>query len=541
MKLWPFVVVVVGLVLAGTAHILVREPRHGALTPGGRELPHVPVERTEAPLLPPRFSGPLPSRVEGFHEELAKGPPLSYVRSRLLEGDREMGERFLTALRLTAASAQSLDGLWSTYGPVLGLGRRKLMAIVPDTPADDMGHSRRFDDDGVPCVWLRERLGEPHEESPLLRELFWRKLVRCPEPEAVALFAREDAPLESVLQHHSASRSPRLTPALERAVRRILVRNRQDLFRAAEPHLSASQEPLARELLEELRRQADGELRAEFEKEAARREHARRKEEAHPLKCPPVPSRPEGISEFVLRSCLEPWATSNWAATSRLALSASRSPELREVEQERLATLRNFSSRAAMRDWAREQGLLPEAVPDQASDPNTFLLSDLLEQAQRAFRVDIAEVDFPRRHDEVLVTLAWAVRPVLSGVVFEQLPPKSDPRSRSEALSSDDYTLRAYADGQRFSVKARNAYSMRDLGAVLGLLNQVLEARGNSHRFAVLDTDFWVVTIVFGPEAALREADARGLWRLGDGRRVLEQAEAHLWDGIRSVKREIPF
>lgn len=103
------------------------------------------------------------------------------------------------------------------------------------------------------------------------------------------------------------------------------------------------------------------------------------------------------------------------------------------------------------------------------------------------------------------------------------------------------YTLRAYADGQRFSVQAQNTYDMKDIGAVLGLLNQVLEARGSPHRFAVLDTDFWEVTVVFGPEASLREADARGLWRLGEGRRVAAQAEAHLWDGTRTMKRDISF
>jgi hypothetical protein len=194
-----------------------------------------------------------------------------------------------------------------------------------------------------------------------------------------------------------------------------------------------------------------------------------------------------------------------------------------------------------MPDWARERRLLPAAAPNLADDPESFFLSGIMEQAQRAFRVELGEVDFPRRHDELLVTLAWTVRPELAGVVFEQLPPKRAPRTLDEAPLSEEYTLRAYADGQRFSVKAQNAYSLHDIGAVLGLLNQVLEARGSTHRFVVLDTDFWVVTVVLGPEAALREADARGLWRLGDGREVLVQVEAHLWKGITKLKRELPF
>jgi len=193
-----------------------------------------------------------------------------------------------------------------------------------------------------------------------------------------------------------------------------------------------------------------------------------------------------------------------------------------------------------MRGWARERRLLPEAAPDLAHEPESFHLSAVMKQAQRAFRIGLPEADFPLRHDELLVTLARTVRPELSGVVFEQLPPKHPVRRRGET-SSEEYTLRAYADGQRFSVKAQNTYSLHDIGAVLGLLNQVLEARGSPHRFAVLDTDFWEVTVVFGPEASLREADARGLWRLGDGREVLVQAEAHLWEGTRTSKREISF
>lgn len=540
MKLWPFVVVLWGLVLAGTVYLWLREPEPGSSKRAGRELPRLPLDRIEAPL-PPRFAGPLPSRVEGFHQELEKGPPLSYVQARLLEGDREMGEKLLSALRQTAASAQSLDELWSTYGVVLGLGRQNLMGIVPSMPQDNLGYSRGFKDEGVPCAWLRERLGEPHEEVPLLRELFWRKLVRCPGTETTALFAREDAPLESVLQHHSAFDKPRFTPALEKAVRRILAQNRQELFHKAWSYLSASQEPVARGLREELGRRAGDEMRAEWEQEAASSERLRWEEERLLLKCPPVPTRPEGISDLILSRCLERWAASNWAATARFASSAAKSPELQNADPERLATLRNFPSLAAMRGWARERRLLPEAAPNLADEPESFHLSAVMEQAQRAFRIGIADADFPRRHDELLVTLAWTARPELSGVVFEQLPPKSPVRRRGEEPSSEEYTLRAYADGQRFSVKAQNTFSVQDIGAVLGLLNQVLEARGSPHRFAVLDTDFWEVTVVFGPEASLREADARGLWRLGEGREILVQAEAHLWEGTRTSKREISF
>jgi Ser/Thr protein kinase RdoA (MazF antagonist) len=133
------------------------------------------------------------------------------------------------------------------------------------------------------------------------------------------------------------------------------------------------------------------------------------------------------------------------------------------------------------------------------------------------------------------------VRPELAGVVFEQIPPKAPPPDFFQPPSHEQYTLRAYADGQRFSVKARNSHSLEDLGAVLGLLNQVLESRGSPHRFAVLDSQVTEVEVVFGPDAALREADTRGLWRLGDGSQVAAKAEALIETNIRRILGEIPF
>ncbi|KFA89760.1 hypothetical protein [Archangium violaceum] len=535
MKPWPFVVVLVGLVLGGTVYILVREPESGASTRSGRELPRLPLDRVAAPL-PPRFAGPLPSRVEGFHHELEQGPPLSYVRARLLEGDQEMGTKFLSALRQAAASARSLDELWGTHGVVLGLGDHG-----DDKPPDDMNFLKGLHDEGVPCAWLRERLADTAREPPLLTELLWRKLVRCPGSETTALFAREDAPITWVLAHHSLFDSPRFTPALESAVRRILNQSREELFVTAMYRLSRKQEPVAQGLREELWRRASGEIRAEWERrEAMRDEFARQWEEEQAWKCPPIPNPPGRVDALTVGRCLEKWVASSWTATARFAMSASRSPELQGAS-EPLATVRNFSSLAEMKAWAREWKLVPAATPTMEDEPRSLSLSSIMRQAQRAFVINLETRDFPRRHDELLVTLAWKVRPALAGVVFEQLPPKTLPADFFQPPSSDEYTLRAYADGQRFSVKARNSHSLEDIGAVVGLLNQVLESRGGPHRFAVLDSQVSEVQVVFGPEAALREADARGLWRLGDGREVLVQAEARIEKNLRRLLGEVPF
>ncbi len=533
--LWTFIVVLVGLVLGGTVYVLVRDPEYRESPPSGRALPRLPLDRVAAPL-PPRFAGPLPTDIEGFQQALEKGPPLSYVRARLLEGDPEMEAKFLAALRKTADSAWNFGELWAAYGVVLGPNGHASDELPEDMLFFDHPH-----DLAVPCTWVRARLADTPEESPFLTELLWRKLARCPGAESTALFAREDAPILWVLDHHKLFGSSHLTPALEGAVRRILDQDRQELFLRALHYLSKYQEPAAQALRVELWRRASGELRAEWERDEAMSEQfARWREQERAWKCPSIPNRPEGVNELTVRRCLPRWIESNWAATARFAMSASRSPEL-QTTSEQLAPLRNFSSAAELKAWARERSLLPatEAVPEK--EPPELYLSVLMREARRAFLIELRAETFPRRHDELLVTLAWNVRPELAGVVFEQIPPKTPAPELFEPPSPDEYTLRAYADGQRFSVKARNSHSLEDIGAVLGLLNQVLEARGSPHRFAVLDAQDSQVEVVFGPEAALREADARGLWRLGDGSEVLVQAEAHRETSVRRIVGEIPF
>jgi hypothetical protein len=298
---------------------------------------------------------------------------------------------------------------------------------------------------------------------------------------------------------------------------------------------------VARELDAEFWRRADATAKARMQEYAESSERIRRvQEQSASWKCPPIPTRPEGVDIEILRICLEKWAGSNWAATARFAISAHDAPELQEFA-ERFTTLRTFPSLEAMKDWARQQRLVPEMVPDPAQDRPNLHLSSLMLQARRGFHVNIREELFPRRHDDLLVTLAWIVRPELSGVAFEELPPDHPPASWGEEPSREEYTLRAYADGHRFSVKGQNPYSVQDVGAVIGLLNQVLEARSSPHRFAVLDTDGSTVTVVFGLEPALRQADARGLWRLGDGREMLPRAEARIVRGIRTILGEEPF
>ncbi|MBN1207587.1 MAG: hypothetical protein JXB05_22150 [Myxococcaceae bacterium] len=73
------------------------------------------------------------------------------------------------------------------------------------------------------------------------------------------------------------------------------------------------------------------------------------------------------------------------------------------------------------------------------------------------------------------------------------------------------------------------------------LLLQVLESRGSPTRFAVMAGDFYVVSVVLGPESSLREADARGLWHLGDGQELLPRIEARIEKTLRQLLGETPL
>lgn len=102
-------------------------------------------------------------------------------------------------------------------------------------------------------------------------------------------------------------------------------------------------------------------------------------------------------------------------------------------------------------------------------------------------------------------------------MAFEEVPPAEDAKT-GQALSGS--ALHAYMDGERFSLQTLNPDSGQDVGAVLALLNRLLEARGSSTRFAVLAHRSTALTVVSGPADALREADALRLLPLGDAREV---------------------
>jgi hypothetical protein len=475
------------------------------------DFPRLPIEQVSAPV-PPRFSGPLPSRVEGFWQQVEKGPPLAHVRLRLLEGDREMSERFLSALRQAAARAGDSLSLKDTYGKALWFESFRRY--------DDgvrLGPSR--DEIVVPCGWLRQQLEAPGGEHPYIRELFWWKLALCSGPEVEELFTREEAPRRLVLEQYLQYGPPRFTAAMDQLVRRLLAEDQQELFRWAVGLLLRSAEPAAQARVEELARQARGEAAEKIREARADRQ---RQEEYFARQCRFVPVDPDGVDQFQIDLCLERWARVDWGATARLASLLLARPGFSEFHQENFAILARFASTAGRDVWAQERGLLPEPLPAQEDPPGALYLASRMLTARRAVLSYALRgpMDFPLQHDELLVTLTWMVRPELRGVVFEEVPPAVDALT---GMAMDGHTLHAYADGERFSIKTLNQESWLDIGAVLALLNRLLEVRGSTTRFAALGHHTHPIIIVSGPAAALREAHALRLLWLGDAREVVAE------------------
>lgn len=478
------------------------------------EFPRLPVEQVKAPV-PARFSAPLPSQVEDFWKQMEKGPPPSHVRFRLLEGDREMSERFLSALRQAAARTPDLQALMDTYGEALWIEG-------PSNVEDVLSRNFVRDEGEPPCAWLHEQLQEPTAERAVIRKLFWWKLALCSGPETEALFARDEAPTELVIDQYFWFGPPRFTAAMDKRVRRVLAEDQQEFFDRAAALLSQTPAPAAQALAEQLARQARGEL---VEKLREIRAEYQRQEEYYERECRELPVSPDGLDPIHIDMCLERWAQEDWPATARLASMLIARPGMSAFQQETFAVLMRFASTTQRDVWAQEQGLLPGLLPGREVRGDSLRLADQMLTEKRAIHVNprrlMKKQLFPLQHDDLLVTLAWMVHPELQGVVFEEVPPAVDSRT-GQAL--DGHTLHAYADGERFSIKTLNQEYWQDVGAVLALLNRLLEARGSTARFAALGQRSPILTIVSGPAAALREADALRLLQLGDAREVVAQA-----------------
>jgi hypothetical protein len=337
-------------------------------------------------------------------------------------------------------------------------------------------------------------------------------LALCSGPETEAFFAREEAPPALVIENYFLFGRPRFTAAMDKAMRRLLAEDQQEFFERATALLSQSPEPAAQALADQLVRQARGAL-AEQVRET--RADYQRRGEYYERRCRELPVSPGGLDPILIGTCLPRWAQADWPATARLASMLRARPGASSVQQEEFAVLTRFASTSHRDAWAQERGLLPVSGAGREALGEPLSLAGRMLIGKRAIIVYPSmgggQMRFSSRNDELLVTLAWRVDPELRGVVFEE----------------DGHTLHAYADGERFSITTLDQGSWQDVGAVLALLNRLLEVRGSATRFAALGHRSPALTLVSGPASALKEADALGLLQLGDAREVVAWAMEH--------------
>jgi hypothetical protein len=93
-------------------------------------------------------------------------------------------------------------------------------------------------------------------------------------------------------------------------------------------------------------------------------------------------------------------------------------------------------------------------------------------------------------------------------------------------LKEGPYPLRAYPDGKRYEVEARNLGDWYDVRAMLGLMNALLQARQSEQRLVELSTTDQMTHVLGGPRAGIQElVDAR-LITLGGGDEGMKEGKA---------------
>jgi hypothetical protein len=140
--------------------------------------------------------------------------------------------------------------------------------------------------------------------------------------------------------------------------------------------------------------------------------------------------------------------------------------------------------------------------------------------AGHAYLFDLETDMFPNQHDSLMRSLARLLGSELEGAVFEERPPDLVESEGDEIVDDADmsgpYQLAAYVGGKRYSTQAENLGDWYDVGAVLRLMNAMLEGRRSQSRLAILATQDQNAIIVAAPPAAVDRAVKAGLLELGE-------------------------
>jgi hypothetical protein len=151
---------------------------------------------------------------------------------------------------------------------------------------------------------------------------------------------------------------------------------------------------------------------------------------------------------------------------------------------------------------------------------------------------DVETGSFPNEHDVLLLQLSVLAGAELRNVIFEEVAPRVDSQQMPGVASTTrapdfvraPYRLRAYRDGMRYEVTARNLGDWYDLEAVLGLLNALLRDARSELRYVALATRDQMADVIVGRMALIEDAVRSGWLRPG----ALDSARA---EGTAAEKR----
>ncbi len=216
--------------------------------------------------------------------------------------------------------------------------------------------------------------------------------------------------------------------------------------------------------------------------------------------------------------CFDDLATYFWPDARALLLgenppSFEDEPYLTELE----SAVRRFPSRDDLVQHLRSLALLPDGFaigPGEGEDATTA--RDVLRAAGRLQDFDVETDEFPNEHDALLAELAAMTGQALSDVYFEEVAPDPEGPRDEEDSAKTPYLLRAYANGQRYSLEATDYGDWYDLEAVVGLLNSLLRERGSSVRSLPLYTGDQWASVAVGKRDSLARLVKDGLLAVED-------------------------
>ena len=509
--------------------------------------------------VPARFDAPLPASVESFRGQWAEDrPPRAYVRDQLCRGDRAMGDRLARAVDAASAAGGTAQELASTYGRMVEYCATPAFCAWAQAQASDEGRSAAF----RAVVWtglarcpapiVEAVIGRPGvPPSALVRfhrgRVFAQRGRPLPMPDGMVEAVRAVVQVEGGYDaEHEAGVAIDTLARMEGGAAAIvaldaeLVAHRDRigmaLWNATDPRLrrlfdgACARVPTAHQCRQRRAPVGVEEAQGESARAPTADELVRDYGFDAPAYLAEHPSEREAVlgalercgqeREYPGAGCLASLARLDWARARAVAIAAPAPDEGRAGEVRR--TLRTYETPEALGARLVEVGLLRSAPREPA-----ITVEDALSLAGALHRFDTETGQFPNEHDSLLRELAALAPEALPGARFLEIAPGSsggglaldDGTSlRPDSIGGEDdlaeegpYTLVAYVDGEELRTDAENLGDWYDVGAVVGMLNELARRRGDPTRWQVLPTGDQSATVIAAPGPAIRRAIREGL------------------------------